>query len=484
MKDVIVGRKEEQKILESSFQSNVPEFLAVYGRRRIGKTYLIYNNLKEKDAIFFHVTGVKNGKLQEQISHFMVEIGRTFYNGAPLSSPKSWMGAFDQLTKSLKGLERKVVLFFDELPWLATKRSKILEALDYYWNRYWSFDERIKLIVCGSSSSWIINNIINNRGGLHNRITRIIRLSSFTLGEARDYLKILNIRFDEQQILQLYMTMGGVPHYLKHIQAGLSASQNIDRLCFNKEGLLFKEYRNLFSSLFNNAKIYETIIEAIATSRHGISQEEVFKRCNLPRGGSSLQKIKELEESGFIVGFLPYGHKDKGTYYRIIDEYVLFYLSWIKPYSRSMGNLLDSSGYCEEKNLTPSWKSWSGYAFESVCYKHIDKIKKALEITPGAEVGSWRYVPRSKVGEEGAQIDLLFDRSDGVVTVCEIKYNVSPFCLDKTQLAQLKRKVEVYKAQTKIKKQIFLSLITAGGLKTNDYAKEFIASFTVLEDLF
>ncbi len=480
----IIGRTKEKELLDEVLKSPSAEFLAIYGRRRIGKTYLVCNHFSREDIIFFHVTGLKNGKLKAQLKLFTLEVGRAFYHGAPLSQPKNWLDAFDRLTDGIKSTGRKVVLFFDELPWFATRKSQILQALDYYWNRHWSFNKNIKLVVCGSSSSWIINNIINNKGGLHNRVTNLIHLKPFTLAETKIYLKSLGASFTEDQILQLYMAMGGIPHYLNHVRLGLSASQNIDNLCFTREGLLFKEYKNLFSSLFSNAKIYELIVEVIAATRHGSSLNDILNKCRIPRGGRSLQRIRELEESGFIIGFIPYGRKERGIYYRIIDEYTLFYLYWIKPYAASMGKLIDSTGYWAERSLTPSWKSWSGYAFESVCYKHIDKIRKALNITAGAGIGNWRYIPRLNSPDAGAQIDLLFDRNDDVVNICEIKYNKSPLRLDKKEVIDLQKKAHVYQEKTHTTKQIFLSLITAGGFTETPASKGLIASHTTLKDLF
>lgn len=248
MKDKIIGRIEEQKVLEKIFNSKHAEFLAIYGRRRVGKTYLIKRYFSDKPCYYFQITGVKDGAIKEQLHEFTRMVEKTFYQpGISLKEPLTWMNVLEMLTTAIEQYSNKknVILFFDELPWLVTKKSRFLQALDYYWNTKWSDNNRIRLIVCGSAASWIIKNIVNNTGGLHNRITAQLRLDPFSLIETKNYLKYLRINLNDKQILVLYMVMGGIPHYLKHIENGLSAAQNIDKLCFTKNGILFNEFNNI-----------------------------------------------------------------------------------------------------------------------------------------------------------------------------------------------------------------------------------------------
>ena len=307
----IVDRKREQKILQDVLTSVKSEFVAVYGRRRVGKTYLIKTFFRQTDCVFFHVTGSNNEALSTQINHFITEVGNVFYAQTELRRRKTWEEAFESLTKALELVpkDKKIVLFFDELPWMATKRSRLIQALDYYWNRYWVDDSRLKLIICGSSASWIIKNIVNDKGGLHNRITQLIELKPFNLNGTREFLNYKNIKLNDSQILQLYMATGGVPHYLEHIKRGLSAAQNIDLLCFRKDGLLFKEFNNLFSSLFSESEIYIDLVRIIAKHHYGISQAGLFKVLGeKTRGGSMVNRLKDLEDAGFIISFIPYKH--------------------------------------------------------------------------------------------------------------------------------------------------------------------------------
>jgi len=483
----IVGRKREQLLLQNVLTSPKAEFVTIYGRRRVGKTYLIKTFFRPKDCIFFHVTGSNKDTLKTQVKRFIDEIGNVFYAKAELKYRNTWEEAFSDLTKALEltPKDKKVVLFFDELPWMATKRSRLLQTLDYYWNRYWVDDQRLKLIICGSSASWIIKNIVNNKGGLHNRATQLIELKPFNLKETKEFLNYKGVNLNEAQILQIYMTTGGIPHYLEHIKSGFSATQNIDMLCFSKDGILFKEFHNLFSSLFNKAEIYITLIRIIAKHHYGISQADLFREFDKKvRGGSMTSRLKDLEDTGFIVSFIPYKRIQKGVHYRIFDEYILYYLYWIEPIVNTVQKLDTSENYWVSKANSPSWKSWSGYAFESVCYKHITNIKKALNINMDAEIGNWSFVPKLNKTEEGAQIDLLFDRADGIITLCEMKYTNQQFAIDKEYAKNLLKKIDLFKKKTKTTKQIFIAIISANGLKPTMYSEELVSNVIVLNDLF
>lgn len=482
----LIGRVAEQKTLGNLLASDKPEFLAVYGRRRIGKTFLVREYFKDKNAIFFNSTGAKDGLLAAQIEHFTKEISSTFYKGLKITQGKNWDETFEILSAAIADLpkRKKVVLFFDELPWMATKNSKLLQTLDYYWNQHWSRNPNIKLIICGSSATWIIDKIINNRGGLHNRLTRQIHLKPFSLDETKTFLSHKGIKLTNSQICKIYMVMGGVPHYLDHIEKGLSAAQNIDRLAFTDNGLLVQEFDNLFSSLFSMHELCIQIIMLIAEYRQGISQEGIFKKIGSKiKGYAGLQKLKELQSAGFIMRYRPYGHAKHGMYYKVIDEYTLFYLKWINPLKVNIASGVIASDYFETQQNTPKWYSWAGYAFETVCYKHIDKIRNALGLDSLAIAYPWRFNSK-ETSQDGAQIDLLFDRTDDAITICEIKFTSQSFIIDKTYSKDLERKIRVFRDATSTKKQLFLSMISASGIRKSKYSDELVAQVVVLEDLF
>lgn len=484
----LIGREREIEILERLFNSNKPEFLALYGRRRVGKTFLIRQFFKEKDAVFFYVTGSKDGSLAEQIIHFTKQISHTFLSGLELKAGSNWDETFEKLTKAFTQIpsDKKIVLFFDELPWMATRKSRLLQTLDYYWNQFWSDDPRVKLIVCGSAASWIVHKIIKNKGGLYNRITEKIYLEPFNLAETKQFLHSKGIMLNNQQILLLYMVIGGIPYYLSKVKKGKSAAQIIEDLAFSKKAFLLEEFDDLFASLFNDGgDIHGEIVKALAKVPYGIGKRKLLETIGkFAVGGGGVKKLRELEEAGFIMRFKPLYHKKKGTYYRLTDEYTLFYLKWIAPIRKKLQEQSLDQGNWQTIQNTPDWYNWLGYAFEIVCYKHISAIRKTLSISPNAFASSWRYVPKKYEKSQGAQIDLLFDRKDDSITLCEIKYSEEPFVLTKEYVKILNRKINVFKEQTHTRKQLFLAIISANGLKNNYYAEDLISNVVTLDDIF
>ncbi|OGT32063.1 MAG: hypothetical protein A3E87_10990 [Gammaproteobacteria bacterium RIFCSPHIGHO2_12_FULL_35_23] len=489
MKNTIIARDSELSTLNAFLSSDQPEFLAIYGRRRVGKTFLIRSFFSErKDIVFFNSTGMKDGSMLEQIANFTEEMGDAFlYKGAKFEVGKNWRGTFKTLTENIRASsKKKIVLFFDELPWMATKNSKLLQSLDYFWNQHWSKDNRIKLIICGSSASWIINKIINNKGGLHNRVTHTIFLEPLKLSQAKKFLKNLSINLTDKQILELYMVMGGVPFYLnKVVGKQLSSTQMIENLAFKRKSFLLTEFDNLFLALFDNAEIYIKIIKEIAKHRYGIGQEDLFKKIGkVIQGSSGVEKMAALVDTSFIESFKPLYSKRRGIYYRVIDQYSLFYFHWILPVKNSLLKKSLLQGYWDKIKTKPAWHTWSGLAFEAICYEHLLQIQKALNLSPTAIPSTWRYVPKKNSDERGAQIDLLFDRDDDSITLCEIKYSDKPFVISKEYAEKLQDKLEIFRKVTRTKKQLFLAFIASSGVKKNKYSEALINKTVTLEDLF
>lgn len=486
----VIGRDEELAVLESALSTNKAEFIAVYGRRRVGKTFLIRNWIAErKGVLFFNATGMKDGSLREQLANFTEEIGDAFiYKGARLEVSKNWREIFRTLTDNIRVVpsSKKIVLFFDEFPWMATKNSRLLQNLDYFWNQHWSKDNRIKLIICGSSASWIIKNIINNKGGLHNRLTQTIFLEPFKLAKVKNFLKHFSMNLTNKQILELYMVMGGVPFYLSKVTGKkLSATQLIETLAFKQKSFLMMEFDNLFSSLFENAEIYIEIVKEVAKHRYGIGQEDLFKKIGTTvQGQSGTEKMMALIDTSFIMDFRPLYHKKRGIYYRMIDHYSLFYFYWILPVKQSLLKKSLTTGHWDKLKLKPAWHTWAGLTFESICYEHLPQITKALNLSPTAMPSTWRYVPKQESNEKGAQIDLLFDRDDDCMTICEIKFSDKPFVITKEHAEKLKQKLEIFQKITRTNKQLFIAIISAFGIKQNKYSEELISGVVTLEDLF
>ena len=468
-----IGRKSEIEILEKIKNSNRAEFVAIYGRRRVGKTYLIKQFFEENFT--FYLTGMADATNSLQIGNF-ISAYRQFSNLENSEFPKDWFEAFGLLRKLIdsKGSELSVV-FLDEMPWLDTPRSNFVMALEHFWNSYGSSKTNFKLVTCGSAASWMINKLINNHGGLHNRVTKRLHIQPFTLKETELFFQSKNIPLEHYQIAELYLTLGGIPFYLEEIENGLSVAQNIDKLFFSTTGLLKNEYQNLFKSLFKDAESHEAIINALATKSKGLLRDEIIKLAKISNGGNTSKVLEELEYSGFIRRFQPFNGKLRNSLYQIIDPFVLFYHQFMKD-SKAEGE-----GIWISLANSPNYRTWSGYAFENICLLHISAIKRALGINGiYSENSAWR----SNNKEENAQIDLLIDRKDNVISVCEMKFSNEEFIITKDYAEKLRKKLSVFRSESKSKKSLFLTFITTYGVQKNTHFLSLVQNSLTLEDLF
>lgn len=472
----LIGRNNEKKLLQESMDSGAPELIALFGRRRVGKTFLIRQYLGKSLVLEF--VGTRDAKLTTQLENFKKALSVAVGSHKIYQTPASWADAFDQLSHYLapKLIAGRSVVFLDEFPWLNTHKSGFLPAFDHWWNSWGTKQNNLVVVICGSAASWMIQNVVNNKGGLHNRITRKIRLLPFNLKETEEFLHALNVNMDRYQILQIYMVMGGVPHYLKEVKKGESSTQAIDRICFTKDGLLTGEFNNLYNSLFDDATRHLAVVRVLAGNNSGLTRSEIIDKAGLTSGGTITGLLEELIESGFVMDWQPYEKKSKDTIYKLADEFTHFYLKFIET------NKSSGEGIWQSFATGQSWKSWSGVAFERVCLKHIPQIKKELGIQSiYTEESAWRFLPKAA---KGAQIDLLLNRKDFVINLCEMKYSESEFVIDKGYAEGLENKRDVFKSQTKTKKSIFLTFITTFGIKENDYAKRLIQNSITMDALF
>lgn len=473
----MIGRTKEIKLLETAYQSNRPELIAVIGRRRVGKTYLIRTFFKER--INFEMVGLKDGGKAQQLRNFAYSLKDVQSDYDIHNPPKDWLEAFFHLKtylESIKEADKKQVIFIDELPWIATAKSDFLTGFGFFWNSYAS-KNNILVVICGSATAWMIKRIINNKGGLHNRVTRKLTLQPFSLSEVEAYFKSRNITFNRYQLLQLYMTMGGIPHYLDQVQGGKSAIQNIDEICFDPQGLLRTEFDNLYSSLFSNPERYEIIVQALAATWKGLSRTAILQKTKLKDGGGVSTILQELEQSGFITSYTAFDKKKKDTLYRLTDNYSLFYIKFIRPLApKEKGQWLTLS-------QKQSWKTWSGYAFENICLQHIDKIKEGLGIA-AVYTRQLSFVAKATDTHKGTQIDLLIDRQDNVITICEIKFYKDKMTLSKADATALQQKKQVFRQVTNTKKQLFLALIATYGLHSNQHSIGLVDNVLDMDCLF
>ena len=472
----LIGREKEKEILLKAFQSREAEMVAIVGRRRIGKTFLIRNVYKEQ--IDVEVSGIQNISNKDQIKNFTLQLKNSLHENFIPRKTTDWLDTFQLMIECLekKNKAGRMVVFIDELPWLATSKSGFLNGLSFFWNS-WASQKNIVVVICGSSASWMIQKVVEHKGGLHNRLTKRVHLFPFNLHETEAFLKNLNIHFNRYQIVELYMAMGGIPHYLNEVEAGLSAAQNIERICFSPTGLLNNEFSRLYSALFENADNHIAVIKALAQKWQGLTRTEIIALSKLTDGGGVTRCLDELISSGFVSTYFPFGKKKKEMLYRLTDEYSLFYLQFIENKAHKGNNIW------LELSQTQDYKSWSGYAFESLCLKHIPQIKKALGIS-GVYAETSSFYQKGTAQESGVQIDLLIDRKDNVINLFELKFYSGMMTLSKSYAEDLREKITLFKEITQTRKQVFLNLLTTFGLKPNEHSIGLIDKAMTMDVLF
>ena len=460
---MIIGRKQEQQELRDAANANYSKFVAVYGRRRVGKTFLIRETFNY--SFTFQHTGLAHGKLKDQLLGFRESLQKA--SGKKFAQFKSWYDAFFALEEWLSSLPKgKKILFFDELPWMDTPRSNFISGLEHFWNSWASARKDILLIVCGSATSWIVNKVINNHGGLHNRLTNKILLQPFTLSECEQYSKANHLGMSRYQLVENYMIMGGVPFYWSLLKKELSQPQNIDALFFsdNIEGLSH-EYEQLYASLFNNPEPYMQVVTALATKNKGLNRDEIVKMSRIESSGNLTRYLNELEWCGFIRKYNCIGKQSKDALYQLIDNFTLFYFHYIR------GNKNNDTHFWTNNIDSQLHRSWSGTAFERVCLQHIKQIKAALGISGVlSNVYSWQTEADEDKGIDKTQIDLLIDRNDGIINLCEMKFSAQEYAISADEEMKLRRRRGSFVNATKTKKAVHITLVTPYGLKPNAHS--------------
>ena len=471
----MIGRIKEQRILKEAYNSEYSQFVAVYGRRRIGKTFLVRETFEY--SFTFQHAGAAKESLKGQLGLFRTSLQDFGHSDCP--ELKTWHEAFNQLKVLIQNSKsKKKTIFLDEAAWMDTPKSNFLSALEHFWNSWASNRKDVLLIICASATSWIINKVFKNRGGLHNRVTVRIPLAPFTLKECELYSKERGLKLNRYQILNLYMVMGGVALYWSILDKRLSAVQNIDQLFFNKDAKLNGEFYDLYNSLFKHPEAYKAIVVALGKHLPGLTRQELLKHTGQADNGVFSDRLEELEECGFIMKMRAFPKNKKESIYKLCDNFTIFYFKYIKTNA-------GIEDFWTKNFKSQSIRSWSGFAFERVCLQHIGQIKKAIGIAAVSTTEHmWRFVPeKGEKDIKGAQIDLLIDRDDNVINVCEMKWASEEFVIQKADDADIKNKVSALERETGTKKAIHVTMVTTYGVKHNMYYDE-IQSEVVLDQLF
>ena len=467
----LIGREPQIAELNDALTSERPELVALYGRRRVGKTFLIRRVYAER--IVFEISGLLGGKKKEQLQNFTLTLRQQFPDYTVTLPVTDWLTAFYELGNALDQFAPpgKQVLFFDELPWLASPKSGFLRAFANFWNTY---VERRSLVVviCGSAASWMIRRVVQNRGGLHNRITRLLPLAPFTLAETAAFCTSRGVGLSTYQLLQVYMTLGGVAAYLEQLRPGQSAVQNIQRICFSATGFL----RGEFNRLFSDYQAHLRVIRVLAERRAGLSRAAISKAAGIQSGGQLTRLLEELSASGFVGLYAPFEKRRKDQLYRLTDAFSLFYLTFIEKRSGP-----ETTSFTQLSEL-PGWSAWSGYAFENVWLNHPNEIKQALGIT-GVSSRWGSFVGRAGPGKQGVQIDLLIDRRDQTINLCEAKFSPETLTASPTLTNELNRKQLAFRQHTGTKKYLSTVLLTVYGIDRPLAAVDHIDAVLTVEDL-
>lgn len=482
-KIMLIGRENERRILRDALADEYSQFIAVYGRRRVGKTFLIRESYEYNFT--FQYTGAAKIPTKKQLARFRMALKEHGLKDMP-NVFTNWMTAFAELKRFIiEQPEGKKVIFLDELPWMDAPRSGFLSELESFWNGWASARKDIVFVVCGSATSWMVKKIIKNKGGLHNRLTHRIALKPFSLKLCEELVKSRGIEMTRKQILNGYMIFGGVPYYWSLLKKGASLSQEIDRLIFSEDGDMYGEFEMLYASLFKKPEPYIKVISLLAGKKEGMTRLELIGTGMVEDNGTLTDILNDLEWCGFIRGYSMIGKQVKGEIFQLTDHYTLFYYEFIKGkhHGKNFWQLMEGK---------PQYNNWCGRAFERVCLWHTDQIKQKLGIS-GVLTNeyAWRYVvPKSKksagnapVKDEGIQIDLLIDRNDDIIDLCEMKYSSGKYAISEAYMEKLDRRKDVFREVTKTRKALHTVFVTTEGLVQNAFAGE-VQNEVCLEDLF
>ena len=470
---MLIGRQEEQQELWRAYEWDESRFVAVYGRRRVGKTYLVRETFGDK--IIFSHSGLANLPMKEQLIGWRISLEKAGLKVK--STPKDWVEAFMLLLDLIEqSTAEKKVIFLDELPWMDTPRSRLVSALEFFWNNWASARKDVLLIVCGSATSWIINKLFRNHGGLYGRISFQIHLSPFTLYECEQYARELQLSMSRYDLLEAYMVFGGVPYYWSLLDKGKSLAQNIDDLCFAKDGKLRYEYTQLYDSLFRNPEAYLNVVNMLGQNPSGMRRDDLVKKLKMAENGNFTRILEDLEHSGLISHYSSYGQKYNGIY-RLMDNFSLFHLKFMQE-NKTNDPAFWSHSYTSSVRL-----SWCGLAFERICFQHIPQIKRALGISGVVtNTYAWQVKDDPEYGP-GAQIDMLIERADNTINICEMKFSSKEYTISKEYEANLRHKISRFAEATQQRKSLQLTMITTYGVVHNAYWNR-VQSEVVADDLF
>ncbi len=470
----IIGRKAEKKELEQCEKSKKSELVCVYGRRRAGKTYLVEQTFG--DYFAFRAIGLEKGSIKDQLKAFNQRLQEC--GDEVRKVPQNWFEAFSRLDKILSrddiilSPHGKKIVFFDEFPWFATQRSDFLLAFEDFWNRRGTQSGDLVFIICGSATSWIIKNVLEDSGSMYKRVTAQIFIKPFSLAETKLYFDDNEFDWSKEQIMEFQMVFGGLPFFMSLMNENESFRQNIDRLLFRPNALLQDETDKLLESTLKKSPVYGQILGELSSHLYGMKKSECQEKLNIPVG-TFTRAVEDLIKCRYIVEYTRNYEKSNPLYIQLVDPYLLFHFHFLSNRKRI-------TSYEDLSSNIGLYSNWRGHAFEILCFHHLDQIKKSLGISGvKTECFSWT----NSEDKEKIQIDMVIERDDKITNICEMKCTDQPFVMSKEDDLSLLRKRDIFKEKTRTKNSIRIVLVSAAGLSGVAHT-EHISDVITLGDLF
>ncbi len=471
----IISRKEEKKDLEYCERSKKSELICVYGRRRVGKTFLVEQTFRD---FAFRAVGLEKGTTKQQLKSFgqrLIEYGDDIKQ-----TPENWFEAFSRLDKILSGesirrsLNGKKIVFLDEFPWFATKKSDFLVAFEDYWNRRGTQDGDLLFIICGSATSWIIKNVIKNTGNMFQRVTKKICVEPFTLAETELFFKDREFDWSREQIAECQMIFGGLPFFFDLMNTSQSLVKNINRLLFDKDALFGDETKKLLDATLSESPIYEKILSKLAFARYGIKKSELQVEIAAPNGTYG-RAVQDLVDCGYVIEYKKKYEEYNPLYIQLVDPFLLFHYHYLSKEKRidSYEDLIGNIG---------RYDNWRGTAFEILCLNNTASIKSALGIR-GVKTECYPWYNSTDKKNERVQIDMVIERADKITNLCEIKYTNKPFVIDASYEQELIKKRDIFKEKTGTSQALKVIIISAAGVSGTRYTS-YISDIITLDDIF
>lgn len=413
-----VGRELELKKLRAIGEADEPSIVVVYGRRRVGKTELLEQAFRHRNILKFE--GIEGLSEKDQYANAMRQLAK--YVGEDLLTKvqiTSWSEFFDLVARYTK--EGTWTIYLEELQWLANYESKLLSELKYAWDNQFRRNPKLLLILCGSAPSFMLEKVVHSKA-LYNRSQHEIHLQELSISETKLFLK----NRSDREIFNAYLSVGGIPEYLKWVDKESSVFQGLCTHAFTSGSFFSREFEKIFTSSLANNKHYREIIETLSRCKF-LSREELAEKLKLTSGGTLSILLTDLEKCGFISKYCPYNLSNSSNVirYAIADNYLHFYFNFIRPIQSKIENG-DYNEVPQSAIKMDSYAKWLGFAFERWCRKYSRVIAKILGFS-GVQYRSGAYFSRATNKKDpGYQIDLVFDRADKVYTICEMKYLQSP----------------------------------------------------------